>query len=343
MIDGVSVVIKAYNEAERIDRAIESAWAARAEVWPLPLEIVVADSLSSDATVERAVWWSQRAPVRVVQLLREEDRGCGCGVELGYAWSRGQWVMLMDGDMELVPGFLCAALAHLQRHPDLAGVGGLVFDREIRNATDRIRSRNGLGRTAGLRPWLEGGGLYRRSAIASAGGHAADMRLAAYEEADLGVRLRRAGWRLERLAIPAVLHDGHPHSTTRVLMQRWHSGRARAAGLLLKLHGGHAGSASVWRLLAHPLVVGAGWLGAGAGLAALPGDARTGAAALGLGGVALMSAVQVWRKRDVRHVLASWMDWHLLLAGIVSGLLRPLPPRPSVPASRLLSDIREPR
>lgn len=335
-MNGVSVVIKTYNESDRIDRAIESAWAARGEVWPLPMEIVVADSLSVDGTVERARRWSSHAPVRVVQLLRERDRGCGSGVELGYAWSRGRWVLLMDGDMELQPGFLGAALAHLQQHPQLAGVGGAVIDTHVRNATDRIRIRNRLGRSPGPRPWLEGGGLYRRHAIASAGGHAADMRLDAFEEADLGVRLRRAGWRLERLDIPAVAHEGHAAGTTQVLLHRWRSGRAQAAGVLLRLHAGKPGAASVLRLLAHPLGLGSAWVAAGMALVVLPAEARVTAASVALGGLTLVSAVQTWRKGDARHVLASWMDWHLMLAGIVAGVLRPLPPRPRVPASRLL-------
>ena len=55
----VTIVIKAWNEAAHIDRAIASAWAARHEVWPRPLEIVVADGLSSDGTAERALAWSR--------------------------------------------------------------------------------------------------------------------------------------------------------------------------------------------------------------------------------------------------------------------------------------------
>lgn len=337
-MNGVTVVIKAWNEGEHIDRAIASAWAARREVAPAPLEIVVADGLSSDDTVARARRWCDRAPVRVVQLLRTEDRGCGSGVELGWAWARGRWVMLMDGDMELQPGFLGAALAHLQAHPHLAGVGGAVIDTQIRNATDRIRVHNRLGRTPGVRPWLEGGGLYRREAIAAAGGHAADVRLAAFEEADLGLRLQQAGWSLERLALPAVHHHGHAQDTLGVLTQRWRSGRMRSAGRLLRLHLGRKGSIALLKLMAHPLLLGLAWLGVGAAAIAAPPQWRADTAASAMALVVGASMVQVWRKQDIRHVLASWIDWHLMLAGILWGALSGLPPAPRVPASRLIAE-----
>lgn len=334
----VTIVIKAWNEAGNIDRAIASAWAARHEVKPRGLEIVVADALSGDGTAERAQAWSRWAPVRVVQLVSPRDRGCGTGVELGWTWSRGDWVMLMDGDMVLLPGFLGAALDHLDRHPDRAGVGGTLEDVGIANATDRIRVRNGLGSQVGLRPWLEGGGLYRRSAIESAGGHAADVRLAAFEEADLGVRLRRAGWTLERLPIPAVRHRGHTEGTTRLLLNRWRSGRMMAAGRLLRLHLGRRGGASVCGLMAHPLAVGGGWLTLAAAWWLEPGGSPLSGAAAVIGVGACATAGQLWRKRDVHHVMAAWLDWHLMLAGLVLGALKPLPARPAVPASRLLSD-----
>ena len=332
---GVSVVIKAYNEAEKIDAAIASAWEARHEALPWSLEVIVADGLSEDTTVTQAARWCAHAPVRVVQLARAQDRGCGAGVELGHAWATGRWVLLMDGDMVLQPGFLHAALERLQACPKLAGVGGRIEDLALRNGTDRIRQRNRLGSTSGPRPWLEGGGLYRREALQSAGGYAGDARLVAYEEADLGLRLRRQGWTLERLDIPAMLHDGHTLSTPRLLLQRWRTGRAQAAGRLLRLHLGRRGSSPVLRLLAHPLLLGAGWLMLPLLLWLSDGHAGD-TATLAAGATVGATLVQWARKGDAAHVLTAWADWHLLLAGIVVGLLSPMPPRPSVPASRLV-------
>lgn len=355
----VSIVIKALNESPKIDAAIASACAALAALGPHRGDVVVADGLSSDGTAEQAVRWARHAALRVVQLVHAQDRGCGAGVELGYRWARGRWVLFMDGDMVLQPGFLTQALAYLETHPDVAGVGGWVQDRQIRNGTDRIRQQQGLGLVDGERPWLEGGGLYRRAALQGdpapghrdaapqgrcRGGpaalhlgldaHAGDPRLAAYEEADLGIRLRRRGWRLRRLPLPAFIHDGHREPTHRVLWARWRSGRAQAAGRLLRLHLGRSGSLAALRLLAHPLGLGGLWL---LGLWALTHRSSALTAAF-LPGVMGLLALHGLRARSLLHVLTAWADWHLLLAGIVKGLISPMAPSPRCPPSRLLAD-----
>ena len=163
----ISIVIKALNEETKIGRCIESAVAALGEL-PNPSEIVLADSVSTDRTVEIA----RRYPVRIVQFQHASERGCGAAVQLGYQHSRGDFVMLLDGDMELLPGFLPFALKKLAREPSLAGVAGLVEDTSIKNAFDRRRVATGaINRPLRAANWLSGGGLYRRDAILDAGGY----------------------------------------------------------------------------------------------------------------------------------------------------------------------------
>lgn len=136
---GVSIVIKCFNEEHKIDAAIASALAAGQELAPIPVEVVVADSRSTDATAARAVQWARNLSVRVVQLLDPEQRGCGVGVELGFMCSVGERVLLMDGDMVVQPGFIRHAMRYLDQHPRCAGVAGLVSEASLRNGTDRIR------------------------------------------------------------------------------------------------------------------------------------------------------------------------------------------------------------
>ena len=75
----LSITIKTLDEEAKIGPAIESALAAANEI-PGPVEIVIADSLSTDKTVGVA----SRYPVRVVQFVNKRDCGCGAGVQLGY-------------------------------------------------------------------------------------------------------------------------------------------------------------------------------------------------------------------------------------------------------------------
>ena len=90
----VTVIIKALNEAKHIDAAISSALAAIARVGG---EVILADSGSTDRTVEIAA----RHPITVVQLRHRAERRCGIGPQLGYQNARGEFIYILDGDMEL--------------------------------------------------------------------------------------------------------------------------------------------------------------------------------------------------------------------------------------------------
>ena len=155
----VSVIIKALNEEDHIAGAIESALAATVG---MNAEIILADSLSTDRTIEIA----KAYPIRILSLSRSEDRSCGVGPQLGYQYSRGDYVCLIDGDMRLYGDFLRAALECLDRNPKLAGVGGIIVEREEENLEYVKRaSRDDPDRRPGLVTRLDCGGVYRRAAI----------------------------------------------------------------------------------------------------------------------------------------------------------------------------------
>ena len=194
----VSIVIKAFNEEKNICAAIESSLAAVAEVGG---EVILADSNSTDRTVELA----SRYPIRIVQLVHANERCCGIGPQLGYQHSRGDYVYILDGDMQMVRGFLPQALIFLAQHPEAAGVGGRLVELNEESLEYRERAaRNSVHLSPGEVDRLDGGGLYRRRAIEEAG-YLSDRNLHAYEEFDLAVRLRALGWKLWR--IPARRGD----------------------------------------------------------------------------------------------------------------------------------------
>lgn len=230
----ISVIVKALDEGPRIRRALASALAAVAEVADaIGGEVILADSGSRDDTVAQAL----RLPVRVVQLANPREQRCGVGPELGWRQARGEYLYLMDGDMELAPGFLAPALDFLARHPEVAGVGGRVIERNLGALEYRERERRAQTQEAHRRPGpvdrLDGGGLYRRRAIAEAG-YFSDRNLHSYEELDLALRLRARDWRLWRLSLPAVSHEGHADSPWTLLARRWRSGYAWGCGELLR-------------------------------------------------------------------------------------------------------------
>src|SRR4051812_46633710 len=174
----VSIIIKALNEERHIAAAIESAIAA---IKGMRGEIILADSASTDRTIEIA----RRYPITIVQMTRPEDRSCGAGGQLGFQYSKGRYIWLVDGDMEMKPGFLRAAIQFLESHPDVAGVGGMPTEHETSNLeyVKRIAHENSV-RRPGLVTRLDGGGVYRRAAI-EAVGYLTDRNIHGSEELEL--------------------------------------------------------------------------------------------------------------------------------------------------------------
>lgn len=226
----VSVIIKALNEEAGIAVAVRSALRAVAEAGGG--EVILADSGSTDRTVAIA----SEFPIRIVQLLDPKERSCGVGPQLGWQVAHGEYVYVMDGDMELLPGFLRLGLSFLKRHPEIAGVGGRLV--ELNHASIEYRERTARAASprhsrCGPVNHLDGGGLYRRTAIQDVG-HLSDRNLHSYEEFDLGARLQARGWKLWRLPGVAVSHMGHVDPAPALLLRRWRSGYAWGCGELLR-------------------------------------------------------------------------------------------------------------
>lgn len=223
----ISVSIKTLNEAECIEKTIDSI---HHQLAGYPHKIIVADSLSVDNTQQLA----SAKGATVVSLTREEDRSCGVGHQLGWLYSEGEFLLLLDGDMELEPGFIDQAVAFLNEHPEYAGVAGTVVmddasNYEFVSRKQRINKIYPLGDC----DHLSGGGLYRRSAIEDIG-YLTNRSLHAYEEAELGMRLLHAGYKLRRLDVPYFRHTSYTMATFAMLVFRWRNGFHQAPGELLR-------------------------------------------------------------------------------------------------------------
>jgi glycosyltransferase involved in cell wall biosynthesis len=334
----VSVIIKALNEQAHIGAAIESALAA---VNQLAGEVVLADSGSTDCTLHIASAY----PIRIVQLRDTQERSCGIGPQLGFQHSHGEYLYLMDGDMQLQADFLPQALTFLAQHPEVAGVGGALIEcnqasLEYRERTQRM-TQSEAHRVPGPVDRLDGGALYRRRAIAEVG-YLSDRNLHSYEEFDLAARLRARGWKLWRLPVDAVSHHGHATHALRLMWRRWQSGYACGTGELLRAALGKPW----WRLVLRDLrelrlygAVLAGWLVlALAAMVPLPLPQRAGLLAL-LVGVAWIGVTL--RKRSLTRGAYALLSWHVQAAGLVRGLVRRRRPPQRAITSRILHEPHE--
>ncbi|HVG09888.1 MAG TPA: dolichyl-phosphate beta-glucosyltransferase, partial [Thermoanaerobaculia bacterium] len=142
----ISVVIPAYNEAERLGSTLERTvdYLSRRG---LSYEVLVVDDGSRDRTVQVAETFADRG-VRVIR--HEQNRGKGAAVKTGVLASRGAEVLLSDADAstpieqleklqrrmpeaQVVLGSRAVAGADIRQHqPFYREVMGKTFNRLIR-------------------------------------------------------------------------------------------------------------------------------------------------------------------------------------------------------------------
>ncbi|CAN7284386.1 glycosyltransferase family 2 protein [Caulobacter sp. LjRoot300] len=314
----LTIGVKALNEEQRIAEALTSALRA-AE--PFGGEVVLADSGSTDRTLEIA----STLPVRIVQLADPSERSCGAGAQLAFQQADGDYFYLLDGDMVLDPGFLPAAIAHLEANPDLAAVGGLVREMNVEGHEFQIRAsavNNDRNWRPGLVDRLDCGGLYRVAAVRQVG-HFADRNLHAFEEFELAARLSAQGWKLARIDHPAVDHYGHQTEGYRMLWRRLKSGYAGAAGEVLRGALGRPHLPLVLRRLGHirnSLAVMAWWALLIACLVA-PFPLATRAAAFALLLLAPLALLS-WRRGSPSLGLYSLVAWNVGAWSLITGFFR---------------------
>jgi GT2 family glycosyltransferase len=328
----VTIVIKALNEEMNICAAIETSLAAVERVGG---EVVLADSFSTDRTVELAA----RYPVRVVRLANANERCCGVGPQLGWQHARGEYVFILDGDMRMAPDFLEHALSFLAQHPEIGGVGGHLVELNTESLEYRERAaRNHAHLQPGEVDRLDGGGLYRRIAIDEAG-FLSDRNLHAYEEFDLAARLRSRGWKLWRLPIASATHYGHDSPPYALLMRRWRSRYVCGLGELLRGAMGRRHLRLVLRGLKE-LRIYTGVLVWWLVLATVP---FWPVAVLERVASFLLIAlapfgVMAWRKRSIGRAVYSVVSWGFNAAGLVRGFVRKRVPPAQPIASVVLQE-----
>ncbi len=250
----------------------------------------------------------------------------GAARMLGLAACRGDWVLFVDADVEVEPDWVAAALAAAESPGGrLAGFGGRLEEWFVDGRGERPGRPDLLrvGFEERTVDYLTTPALYRRAALTAVGGY--DVRLCSEEDFELGLRLRRAGHELRSLGRMAGRHWSGPRPSFGELARRWRSGLCFGQGQVLRIYAGRSGFGVLLRRQWLYLATLGLW---GLDLAALgiwlvTGDAGALAAWIALPLVPLVP--MVLRKRSLRLALHSLLTWTLHGAGLLAGLLRPLP------------------
>ncbi len=229
-------------------------------------------------------------PVPVgVRVVPGRAAGPAAARNLGWRAVEADWVAFLDDDVVPTPGWYAALIADLARcaPADGGSCGRIRVPRPAgRRPTDWERNVAGLEQAR----WATADLAYRRPVLAEVGGFDERFPRAYREDADLGLRVVAAGYRI-RLGDRQVEHPVRPAGwTVSVRLQRGNADDA----LMRALHGRRwraAAGVPRGRRGAHLLTTGLGV----AGLAAL----LTGHRALAAGGLAAYAggaAELAWRR-----------------------------------------------
>jgi len=240
----VTVQLPLYNERFVAERLLDAA--ARFD-WPAErLEIQVLDD-SDDDTCElvdkRAAEW-RRQGVAMTIVRRSDRSGYKAGaLANGLVTARGEFIAIFDADFIPPPDFLLSTIPWLRDptvgmvqtrwsfcnadHSWFTGIQSLLLGAHF-SIEHRVRYQQGL-----FFNFNGTAGVWRRSAIESAGGWQSDT---VTEDLDLSYRAQMAGWRFvyrEECQVPSELPV--TMSALRSQQQRWAKGSIQTARKILPI------------------------------------------------------------------------------------------------------------
>src|SRR5947209_2837101 len=105
MTGSISVIMPAYNEARHIARNLLEVVETLSS-FEYDFEVIVVDDGSPDKTYLEAAKLLSTHPERVRVMHYDQNRGKGNALICGASFARGDYVVLLDADMDLHPSQL---------------------------------------------------------------------------------------------------------------------------------------------------------------------------------------------------------------------------------------------
>ncbi len=180
----ISFIIPTFNSGKTIGRCLESVKKQRCGK-----EIIVVDGQSKDDTVKIV----KRSGVR---LLLDKGGRISTARNTGLKAARGGYVAFVDSDVVLPDGWAGSALELIEKHPDVAGVGGPGISPEKSMVSKSLNSLL-YGKSPKEEMYVNSLAtmdvLYRKNAL---DGMYFDETLETGEDPEFNLRLVKKGYRL---------------------------------------------------------------------------------------------------------------------------------------------------
>ena len=192
----VSVVIPCFNHGEFLPEAAASVLDLKRD----DTELVIINDGSTDERTCREVG---RLEARGVRVIHQENKGLAAARNAGLVVSEGQYVLPLDADNRLRPGYIEHGIETLDNNPQVGVVYGDAQYIGIRTGLWHVGPFN---RTLLLEAnYIDACAMYRRSVWEQNGGYDGTMPVQGLEDWDFWLGALEHGW--EFAYVPEVLFD----------------------------------------------------------------------------------------------------------------------------------------
>ena len=210
-----SIIILNWNGRHLLEECLDSVLSQGFR----DFEVFVVDNGSTDDSIDfLREGWGDR--IRIIPL--PSNLGFAGGNNAGIRAAGGRWIVLLNNDTAVEPGWLSALAGAIGRHPEagmftpkilnyyrrdeIDNTGHLIYPDGLARGRHRLEKDDGRFDEEGEAAWPSGcAGVYKREMLDQIG--LLDETFFAYgEDVDLGLRARWAGWECYYVPDAVVYH-----------------------------------------------------------------------------------------------------------------------------------------
>ena len=198
----VSVVVPSYNARLTIEECLASL---ASQTYPEEYyEVLVADNGSTDGTQELV-----RTRFPWVKMVHATEKGSGYARNAGIDAARGEFVLSTDSDCVVAPDWMEILVDAMMASPaGVAAIGGQILPYSTRTPVEQhkpvwVSQPTEATREAGIQYAATPNAIFRVAAVRGVGGFNGKL---GFDDTDLGLRLTKAGYRIEYTDRARVRH-----------------------------------------------------------------------------------------------------------------------------------------